>query len=127
MMLAASASAGPAGDVLRGHGLTPAAIDASLRRLLRADDDGLDADALADLGIDLDAVRTRVEATFGPGALAPAKPARRAPEPIPPTRQVPRTPAAHPARDHLPAVSRPAKPTATGTSPAPVSSTSLSP
>jgi ATP-dependent Clp protease ATP-binding subunit ClpA len=30
----------------------------------------LDADALATLGIDLDEVRTRVERTFGPGALA---------------------------------------------------------
>jgi ATP-dependent Clp protease ATP-binding subunit ClpA len=31
--------------------------------------DVLDADALTTLGIDLDAVRERVEATFGPGAL----------------------------------------------------------
>ena len=31
---------------------------------------GLDTDALATLGIDLDEVRTRVEATFGPGALS---------------------------------------------------------
>jgi ATP-dependent Clp protease ATP-binding subunit ClpA len=31
--------------------------------------DGLDAAALGTVGIDLDAVRDRVEATFGPGAL----------------------------------------------------------
>lgn len=31
--------------------------------------DGLDADALAGVGIDLDAVRAQVEAEFGPGAL----------------------------------------------------------
>ena len=36
---------------------------------------GIDADALATLGIDLDAVRDRVERTFGPGALA-ARPGR---------------------------------------------------
>jgi ATP-dependent Clp protease ATP-binding subunit ClpA len=33
--------------------------------------DALDADALATLGIDLDAVRSTVEASFGPGALDP--------------------------------------------------------
>jgi hypothetical protein len=41
---------------------------------------GLDADALASIGIDLDEVRTRIEATFGPGALSrtvPCRPQRR--------------------------------------------------
>jgi hypothetical protein len=33
---------------------------------------GLDADALAAIGIDLDEVRTRIEAAFGPGALSRA-------------------------------------------------------
>ncbi|GEL94534.1 Clp protease N-terminal domain-containing protein [Cellulomonas composti] len=41
-----------------------------VRDILRARPDGpLDADALAAIGIDLDAVRTQVEATFGPGSL----------------------------------------------------------
>jgi ATP-dependent Clp protease ATP-binding subunit ClpA len=35
---------------------------------------GLDAEALAALGIDLDRVRRRVEASFGPGALRPRRP-----------------------------------------------------
>ena len=35
---------------------------------------GLDADALASIGIDLDEVRTRIEATFGPGALSRSVP-----------------------------------------------------
>jgi ATP-dependent Clp protease ATP-binding subunit ClpA len=77
MVLSCSASAGPAGEVLREHGLSPAAVEASIRRLLDADD-GIDAAALADIGIDLDTVRERIEATFGPGALAPARlPQRR--------------------------------------------------
>lgn len=43
---------------------------ADLERAVRAHlSDTLDADALAGLGIDLDAVRDQVEATFGPGAL----------------------------------------------------------
>ena len=33
---------------------------------------GLDKDALATIGIDLDAVRARIEASFGPAALARA-------------------------------------------------------
>jgi ATP-dependent Clp protease ATP-binding subunit ClpA len=37
--------------------------------------DAIDADALADVGIDLDAVRAQVEASFGPGALD-ARPSR---------------------------------------------------
>jgi ATP-dependent Clp protease ATP-binding subunit ClpA len=55
---------GPAGRALRGLGLDAP----SLREAAgRADD--LDRDALALLGIDLDEVRRRVEAAFGPGAL----------------------------------------------------------
>ncbi len=37
--------------------------------------DAIDADALAGVGIDLDAVRAQVEASFGPGALD-ARPSR---------------------------------------------------
>ena len=44
------------------------------------DADALDAEALAGIGIDLDAVRSQVEATFGAGALDPdaARPRRTA-------------------------------------------------
>ncbi len=48
-------------------GLAPAPADPAANPLA-----GLDADALASIGIDLDEVRTRIEATFGPGALSRA-------------------------------------------------------
>jgi ATP-dependent Clp protease ATP-binding subunit ClpA len=44
----------------------PASLVECVRSL---DADALDADALAGIGVDLEAVRTQVEATFGPGAL----------------------------------------------------------
>ncbi len=54
------------GDAQPGS-LAPAPADPALNPLA-----GLDADALASIGIDLDEVRTRIEATFGPGALSRA-------------------------------------------------------
>jgi ATP-dependent Clp protease ATP-binding subunit ClpA len=42
---------------------------AALQAAVRNDSQGLDAAALASIGIDLDAVRRSVEDTFGPGAL----------------------------------------------------------
>jgi ATP-dependent Clp protease ATP-binding subunit ClpA len=58
---------GPAGRALRGTGLDVARMREDARRPLPAGH--LDPDALASLGIDLDEVRRRVEAAFGPGAL----------------------------------------------------------
>jgi len=55
---------GPAARVLRGHGLT---ADRVRGRIVGGTE--LDAEALATLGIDLDAVRRSVESSFGPGAL----------------------------------------------------------
>ena len=52
--------------VLARYGLTYAAVAESLTGYFRND---LDAEALTTLGIDLAAVRDRVEATFGQGAL----------------------------------------------------------
>lgn len=61
------------GDVARrlaGQGVDRAAVQAALDRFLQAGaGPELDADALDSIGIDLDAVREKVEATFGPGAL----------------------------------------------------------
>ena len=68
---------------------------------------GLDAEALASIGIDLDVVRARIEAAFGPDALTRALPAPPAPAaslgegpagradapPAPPSRPPPRPPA----------------------------------
>ncbi|WP_324276860.1 Clp protease N-terminal domain-containing protein [Blastococcus brunescens] len=57
----------PSAAVLTRHGLTH---DAVVEAVVGYVGDGdLDADALTALGIDLDAVRTSVEASFGPGAL----------------------------------------------------------
>jgi len=60
---------GLAADVLRGAGADPATVRDVVAR---GEDPG---EVLAALGIDLDEVRRRAEATFGPGALD--QPARR--------------------------------------------------
>ena len=67
LLLALLAQDTPSAAVLSRYGLTHAT---ALETVLGyRGDDGLDADALDSLGIDLAAVRERVEATFGPGAL----------------------------------------------------------
>jgi len=67
-LLAALASGdGAAAQALRTVGVDPSALADSLRAELRAG--GLDAGALASLGVDLDAVRARADAVFGEGAL----------------------------------------------------------
>lgn len=53
--------------VLTGHGLTTPSVREAVLGYLGAAD--IDAAALGTVGIDLDAVRASVEATFGPGAL----------------------------------------------------------
>jgi ATP-dependent Clp protease ATP-binding subunit ClpA len=73
---------GQVGEVLRERGVTPERYEAQFVELVgpgphpagrggRPDPaaDPLDRDALSAIGIDLDAVRARVEALFGPGAL----------------------------------------------------------
>ncbi len=57
----------PVAVILTRHGLTKDAAVEAIRTFTAGD--GLDADALGTVGIDLDAVRSSVEATFGPGAL----------------------------------------------------------
>ena len=52
--------------VLARHGLTHDSVADTIASFLGGD---LDANALSTLGIDLDAVRDSVEASFGPGAL----------------------------------------------------------
>jgi ATP-dependent Clp protease ATP-binding subunit ClpA len=59
---------GPAADALAAAGLNVDSLRTRLPRGTRGPDD-LDADALATLGIDLDAVRRATDASFGPGAL----------------------------------------------------------
>ena len=72
----------PAAAVLRDHGLTPERTRAEVIRLVGPGRTvsllaGLDREALASIGIDLDAVRSRIEALFGPDALTRAVPAVR--------------------------------------------------
>jgi len=57
----------PTADVLTRHGLTTPVVREAVQAYLGAAD--IDAAALGTVGIDLDAVRASVEATFGPGAL----------------------------------------------------------
>jgi Clp amino terminal domain, pathogenicity island component len=84
LLLATAATAAPAGAVLRAHGVTPDRVESEIAGLGRTRDllCGLDREALASIGIDLDTVRARIEEKFGPGALSqpvPAHPRRFAP------------------------------------------------
>ena len=86
LLLAAAQASEPAADVLREHGVTPERVEAEILRAIgpgsAADSasfagsaggadplQGLDREALAAIGIDLDVVRARLEAAFGPDAL----------------------------------------------------------
>ena len=66
----------PAARALTDTGVATAALSAEIERAHgRLGDD--DADALSALGIDLEAVRSKVEESFGEGALDNGKPRRR--------------------------------------------------
>jgi len=73
------------GTVLRDRGVTPERVESEFVRLIGSAQstdgdlfDSLDRDALNTIGIDLDIVRERIAAAFGPDALAsqPAPPRR---------------------------------------------------
>ncbi len=79
ILLAVVAQRSPASAILAAHGITPEYVEAEITRRVGpgagagADLFGsLDRDALAAIGIDLDAVRARIEASFGSQALARA-------------------------------------------------------
>jgi ATP-dependent Clp protease ATP-binding subunit ClpA len=65
----------PTAAVLARQGLTHATVTASVVGYVGSG--GLDAEALGALGIDLDAVRSTAEASFGPGALDADRPTRQ--------------------------------------------------
>jgi ATP-dependent Clp protease ATP-binding subunit ClpA len=77
LLLALAEESGPAGAVLRDQGVTPEAVEAQIVRIIGRGSGGgpadplhgLDQEALAAIGIDLDVVRARLEAAFGPDAL----------------------------------------------------------
>jgi ATP-dependent Clp protease ATP-binding subunit ClpA len=73
LLLGLAAERGAAARVLEPLGLGYAALRAELEQ----SGGGLDADALASIGIDLDEVRRRVEESFGPGALGGHRKGRR--------------------------------------------------
>jgi hypothetical protein len=85
LLLALTAAGGEVGMILRDRGITPDRVRWEAVRLAGAGRtaslfDVLDRDALAAIGIDLDAVRGKVEAAFGPGAFTAApdrRPGRR--------------------------------------------------
>jgi ATP-dependent Clp protease ATP-binding subunit ClpA len=82
LLLAAAAADEAASAVLRDQGVTPERVEAEiLRRIGRGEAAdplaGLDRQALAFIGIDLDVVRARIEAAFGPDALTRAHLAAR--------------------------------------------------
>ncbi|MCW2945659.1 MAG: Clp protease [Actinoallomurus sp.] len=60
---------GPAAQALSERGLDVADLRRRIAGLAGSPEGGLDPDALAILGIDLDEVRRATEASFGPGAL----------------------------------------------------------
>jgi Clp amino terminal domain, pathogenicity island component len=69
LLLAVASADHPTGAILRDHGVTPERVEEEIRAGLFG---GLDRDALAAIGIDLDTVRARAEESFEPDALARA-------------------------------------------------------
>ncbi|MFG1809733.1 Clp protease N-terminal domain-containing protein [Streptomyces sp. NPDC049040] len=77
LLLAVASLDRPAGAVLREHGATPERVEEEIVRQVGLGSASrlfgtLNRDALASLGIDLDAVRARAEESFGPEALTRA-------------------------------------------------------
>ncbi|MFE5026008.1 Clp protease N-terminal domain-containing protein [Streptomyces sp. NPDC056656] len=77
LLLALASTDQPAGAVLREHGVTPEGVEEEIVRLVGLGGashlfGSLNRDALASVGIDIDAVRARIEESFGPEALARA-------------------------------------------------------
>lgn len=119
----------PASAALREHGVTPEGVEEEIVRLVGLGAGShlfgtLNRDALASVGIDIDAVRARIEESFGPEALARAesavhrgrRPSRRGPRRAVPTalarhwRRMARGPTPRPhgggRRPHRPVPSR---------------------
>ena len=79
LLLAAASTGEPAGAALREHGVSPEGVEAEIVRQAGLGQaaglfSALDRDALASIGIDIDAVRAQIEAAFGPDALTRAGP-----------------------------------------------------
>lgn len=71
LLIAVVSTDGDAAEVLRGAGLTQQAVEAATLRIVGAPSALLDREALAAIGIDLDVIREKIEASFGRDVLAP--------------------------------------------------------
>ena len=102
---------GDGARLLAGFGVDAAGVRDDVVRIVGRGEDDIDRDALATLGIDLDAVRERVERAFGPGALIRRRRCRRGGigrhGPVHGARQ--EGARAHPARGDQPRRARPAR------------------
>ena len=76
LLLGLARDDGAAGETLRSLGISSDRLRARTKLMLGMDA-VLDEDALATIGIDLDEVRRRVEAAFGPGALERTRSGKR--------------------------------------------------
>jgi ATP-dependent Clp protease ATP-binding subunit ClpA len=79
LLLAVASTGEPASAVLREQGVTPEAVKTEIVRFVGRGPtadlfNAADQNALASIGIDLDAVRARIEEVFGPGAFTRAMP-----------------------------------------------------
>jgi ATP-dependent Clp protease ATP-binding subunit ClpA len=77
LLLGVLSSGGGGAQLLGAFGVDAVAVRDDVVRMVGRGDDDLDPDALATLGIDLEAVRKRVEDAFGPGALSRRERCRR--------------------------------------------------
>jgi ATP-dependent Clp protease ATP-binding subunit ClpA len=80
LLLAAASTGEPASAALREHGVTAQAVETEIVRRVGLGQaaslfSAADREALASIGIDLDAVRARIEAAFGTDAFTRAAPA----------------------------------------------------
>ncbi len=96
LLLAVVSAGAPASAVMRAQGVTPGLVEEEIVRRVGLGAGGglfagLDRDALATIGIDLDAVRARIEASFGPQALTSAAQAAHQGRPGPPGHRPPRS------------------------------------
>lgn len=70
LLLGVLRAGGDGARLLRGFGLELESVRDEVVRYIGRGEEDIDRDALATLGIDLDAVRERVEKAFGAGALS---------------------------------------------------------
>jgi ATP-dependent Clp protease ATP-binding subunit ClpA len=77
VLLGVLRSGGDGARLLAGFGVDCAGVREDVVRMVCRGNEGIDPEALATLGIDLDEVRERVERAFGPGALIRRRPCRR--------------------------------------------------